>query len=103
MAGMPVCQTMLRASDVTRRLTGIVKGPDGKAVAGGVVKLKNLVTLEIRSFITLKDGTYRFGGLNPDIEYEVWASYQDGSSRTRTLSKFDSAKEPVIDLKVESR
>ena len=88
----------LQATEDLRSLHGVVIGRDGKSVDGAVVKLKNIVTLQIRSFITKGDGSYRFYGLNPDIEYEVWATYQGAASDTKTLSKFNSEKEPVIDL-----
>jgi hypothetical protein len=88
----------ISASDTTRTLTGFVHGRDRKPIAGAVVMLKNLVTLQIRSFISLKDGSYRFTGLNPDIGYEVHATYQGAASDTKTLSRFDSAKEASVDL-----
>ena len=88
----------LQATQDSRSLHGVVIGRDGKSVDGAVVKLKNIVTLQIRSFITKGDGSYRFYGLNPDIEYEVWATYRDAASDTKTLSKFNSEKEPVINL-----
>lgn len=95
---LPLCTAPLPGSDATRRLSGVVSGADGKPVAGAVVKLKNLITLHIRSFISLKDGSYRFAGLNPDIEYEVFATYEGATSSTKKLSKFDSATEASIDL-----
>src|SRR5450759_5198861 len=44
----------------TRSVQGSVSNPDDSAVVGAVVQIKNMKTLQIRSFITLEDGTYRF-------------------------------------------
>ena len=93
--------SLLSGTVGTRTLRGTVSGPDGKPVSGAVVKIKNLVTLHIRSFLSLGDGSYYFAGLNPDIEYEVWASRQGVSSDVKALSRFDSAKEPSIDLRLK--
>lgn len=86
-----------------RTLQGVVKGTEDNALDGAVVKIKNIKTLQIRSFITKADGQYSFGGLSTNADYEVWADYQGGSSETRTLSVFDSRKAAVINLKVEPK
>lgn len=86
-----------------RTLQGLVKGADENPLDGAVVKIKNIKTLQIRSFITKADGQYTFGGLSTNADYEVWADFQGGSSDTRTLSVFDSRKSAVINLKVEPK
>lgn len=86
-----------------RSLQGLVRGADENPVDGAVVKIKNIKTLQIRSFITKADGQYSFGGLSTNADYEVWADFQGGSSDTRTLSVFDSRKAAVINLKVEPK
>jgi len=84
-----------------RALQGTVKDDADNAIEGAVVKLKNVKTLQVRSFITKADGGYSFGGLSTNQDYEVKADHQDRSSDTRTLSVFDSRKVAVINLKVE--
>lgn len=86
-----------------RSLQGLVRGADENPLDGAVVKIKNIKTLQIRSFITKADGQYSFGGLSTNADYEVWADFQGGSSDTRTLSVFDSRKAAVINLKVEPK
>jgi hypothetical protein len=65
--------------------------------------LKNTKTLQIRSFITRDSGAYYFHGLNTDVDYELRADFDGASSKTRTLSSFDTRKEPVVNLKLESK
>jgi len=87
----------------TRSVQGSVSNPDDSAAVGAVVQLKNMKTLQIRSFITLQDGTYRFFELSPDVDYELKADFQGASSGPKTLSSFDSRKKAVINLKLNKK
>ena len=87
----------------TRSVEGSVTSPDDSAVSGAVVQLKNLKTLQIRSFITQEDGTYRFFELSPDVDYELKAEYRGAASSSKTLSSFDSKKKAVINLKLAKK
>lgn len=84
-----------------RSLQGLVTLPDESPAEGAVVKLKNLKTLQVRSYITQKDGKYHFQNLSTNIDYEVVADFRDFASSTRTLSVFDSRFEAIINLKLE--
>jgi len=89
------------ASQVQRRsVTGCVTDKRGNALPRAVVQLKNTATLSIRSFITGKDGRYRFNRLAFDVDYTVNARYGNYSSKARILNKFDSSKHPEVDLVV---
>jgi hypothetical protein len=86
-----------------RSVQGSVSNPDESAVVGAVVQLKNMKTLQIRSFITLEDGTYHFFELSRDVDYELKADFQGASSGAKTLSTFDSRKKAVINLKLNKK
>lgn len=86
-----------------RSLQGTVKTPDDVPLEAAVVKLKNVKTLQVRSFITKADGSYTFGALSTNADYEIWADHAGQSSETRTLSVFDSRKIAIINLKVEPK
>lgn len=87
----------------TRSVSGIVTGADDGVASGAIVQLKNTKTLQIRSFITQKDGRYYFHGLSPDIDYEIKAESQGLSSSTKTLSSYDSRKEAILNLKLNKK
>jgi hypothetical protein len=87
----------------TRSVQGSVSNADDSAVVGAVVQLKNMKTLQIRSFITLEDGTYHFFELSPDVDYELKADFQGATSGSKTLSSFDSRKKAVINLKLNKK
>ena len=86
-----------------RSVQGVVSNAEGEAVNGAVVQLKNTKTLQIRSFITRDNGTYYFHGLGTDVDYELRADFDGASSKTRTLSTFDSRRQPVVNLKLEPK
>ncbi len=90
-----------RKPDKTRSVSGIVRDQRGEPVSGAVVKLKDTKTLQIRSFITLDDGSYRFHGLSTETDYELQASRDGMVSKKRRLSVYDSRKKAIINLKLE--
>jgi carboxypeptidase family protein len=87
----------------TRTVQGTVTGPDDQMVNGAVVQLKNLKTLQIRSFITQKDGAYHFNELSSDVDYELRADYSGESSSPKELSSFDNRKEAILNLKLNPK
>lgn len=86
-----------------RALIGTVTDADDKPVDGAVVQLKDLKTLQVRSFITKDGGTYRFSGLNVNVDYEVKAEFQGMTSQTRQLSIFDERRNPILNLKLQKK
>jgi hypothetical protein len=86
-----------------RSVQGTVRDAADNVVSGAVVQLKNTKTLQIRSFITQKDGAYRFHGLSTSVDYELKADHDGMTSGTRTLSTFDSRRAAVINLKLDKK
>lgn len=86
-----------------RSVEGTVTDEMDNPLSGAVVQLKNVKTLQIRSFITQGDGKYYFQGLSTNVDYELRASHNGKSSPPKTLSSFDSRKRAIINLKVQSR
>lgn len=84
-----------------RTLSGEVRLADDTLVEGAVVQIKNLKTMQIRSFITLKDGKYSFQNLSSSVDFEVRANYKENASPKRMLTVYDTRLDPVINLKLE--
>ena len=84
----------------TRSVHGQVLDASGQPVAKAVVQLKDTKTLQIRSFITEADGSYRFAGLSSNIEYELKADHDGAFSAKKTLDVFNSRKVVTINLKL---
>ena len=86
-----------------RTLTGIVTLPNDKPAFHAAVLLENTKTKLIVSFYSKEDGSYFFHELSPDVDYKISARLDDAVTPTRTLSAFDSRKDPVINLKLEKK
>jgi len=87
----------------TRSIVGTVFDKNGAPVPGAVVLLKDTKTLQVRSFIAQKDGTYHFYGLSSDINYELRAHAGDFTSPSKTVSVFDSHPVITLNLKLKKR
>lgn len=87
-----------------RILIGQVMNSDTSApLPDAVVYLKNNSTQSVHTYIADKDGNYRFTNLSPDVDYQVYADYKGHKSDPKTLSQFDSRKNPTINLRVDLR
>jgi hypothetical protein len=83
-----------------KSVKGEVLGAEDVPLARAVVQLKDTKTLQIRSFVSQDDGSYRFSGLRRDTDYELKATYQGKSSDTKRLSTFDTRDEAVVVLRI---
>ena len=86
-----------------RPVEGIVRDGNDQVVEGAVVQLKNLKTLQVRSFITKEDGRYIFRNLDINIDYELKADGNGGSAGSKKLLVFDDRRKPVIIFKLDPK
>lgn len=70
---------------------------------GAIVLLKDTKTLQVRSYIAQQDGRYHFYGLSTDINYQVRAEHDGTTSKTRTISVFDSHRNVRLNLKLTKK
>jgi protocatechuate 3,4-dioxygenase beta subunit len=89
--------------DQGRNVTGQVMTKSEAPLPDAVVYLKNTKTLTIKSFITEKDGGYRFHGLSPNIDYEIYADYQGQKSQTKTISSFDNRNSITLNIRIDTK
>jgi hypothetical protein len=101
--GSPSTDNNHKSTRVTSRtLTGMVLDKSDKPVANAVVYLKNTKTLTVKTYIAQNDGTYRFPGLSPDVDYDLYAQKDGKKSGTKSLSQFDNRAEPNINLHIDT-
>ena len=86
-----------------RVVQGLVLNVDAQPQQNAVVYLQDQKSLQVRTYITETDGRYRFGQLSSDVDYQLWAEYKGHKSKTRSISSFDSKKELIFDLKIDSK
>lgn len=84
----------------TRAIQGVVLSQQGTPVPGAIILLKNMKTLQVRSYIARNDGKYHFFGLSTDINYQLRAENQGVTSKTKNVSVFDSHKLITVNLKL---
>lgn len=88
-------------SNSVRSVEGKVYGSGSTPVSSAVVYLMDTKTHNVKSFISTQDGSYRFGQLSTDIDYELWAEYKGEKSDKKTISSFNSKKQLFIDLHIK--
>ncbi|MFI5102210.1 MAG: carboxypeptidase-like regulatory domain-containing protein [Terriglobales bacterium] len=89
--------------DKTRLLTGKVLDGGDNPLPNAVVYLTNTHTRSVKTYIVGPDGAYRFPALQPSIDYEVYAQYNNHKSGTKTVSQFDDRTQVYISLKIGTK
>jgi Carboxypeptidase regulatory-like domain len=89
--------------DKTRLLTGKVLDGGDNPLPNAVVYLTNTHTRSVKTYIVGPDGAYRFPALQPSVDYEVYAQYDNRKSGTKTVSQFDDRSQVYISLKVATK
>jgi|SRR5450755_4563456 hypothetical protein len=86
-----------------RTVRGTVVDKDESPADTAVVYLKNAHSQDIITHLSDKDGTFRFSGLDLNVDYEIHAEREGLSSSTRSISNFDTRKEFVLTLKLDRK
>lgn len=89
--------------DKTRLLTGKVMDGNDSPLPNAVVYLTNTHDHSVKTYIVGPEGTYRFPGLQPTLDYEVYAQFEKKKSHTKTVSQFDDRQQVYIDLKIDAK
>jgi hypothetical protein len=95
---VPLCAQ--KGESQLRTLHGSVVDHDETPVPSSVVYLLNVKTQAVKTYIADDAGSYRFSGLDPNVDYEIHAEHNDLQSSTRTVSSFDSRKDIELVLKL---
>ena len=86
-----------------RSVRGTVVDKDEAPVDSGVVYLKNNRTQDVKTYISDKEGQFRFSGLDLNTDYEIHAEREGWMSSVRPVSNFDTRKEIVFTLKLDHK
>lgn len=86
-----------------RTVRGTVVDDKEIPVETAVVYLKNVHTQDIITHLSDSDGTFRFSGLDLNVDYEIHAERNGMTSATRSVSNFDTRKEFVLTLKLDHK
>lgn len=91
----------LAQDSATRSVKGLVTDQAERPLPEAVVQLKNMKTLQVKSFIADEKGQYYFHGLDPNVDYELKAQYEGVTSRARRVSSFDAHSEVIYNFALE--
>jgi dTDP-glucose pyrophosphorylase len=86
-----------------RTVRGTVVDKEEAPVETAVVYLKNVHTQDIITHLSDADGTFRFSGLDLNVDYEIHAEKEGMASANRSVSNFDTRKEFVLTLKLDRK
>ena len=90
-------------TNTTRTIVGTVVDAHGIPVPHANVLLKDMKTLQIRSYIAQNDGSYHFYGLSSDINYQLRAEANGLTSPEKTVTVFNSHKTVKLNLKLNKK
>jgi hypothetical protein len=86
-----------------RTVHGLVLDKAENPVSESVVFLKNERNNIVRTLYTDSTGKYRFSGLDPNTDYEIYAQKNDLKSSTRTVTSYDSRKDIELNLRIDRK
>ena len=86
-----------------RTIQGQVLDENDKVAATAIVHLKDTVSGAQLSAVTNKQGRYQFGELGDKTDYEVYAEKDQRRSPTRSVSRIDTRKVVVLNLKLKPK
>jgi len=84
---------------LARNAHGVVIDAAGAPVPSATVLLKGESDSSVRSYITQKDGTFNFVGLNDDLYYSLKARVGKHETKEAQIGRFDKIGEKPIQLK----
>jgi hypothetical protein len=84
-----------------RSVHGQVVDKDENPISNAVIYLENMSTKSVQSHISEDSGDYNFSGLDPNVDYQIYAEQGDMISSTHTISSFDSRMDVNLEIKVD--
>jgi hypothetical protein len=101
LVALPASRAMAQQTP-QRVVQGKVVDSSGAGLKSATVYLKDGHTLAVKSYIAGDDGSYRFGQLAGNADYQIWAEVGGKKSGVKNITSFDTRNEFNITLKVDT-
>jgi Carboxypeptidase regulatory-like domain len=98
MAGVLAASAVFAQGPALKTVHGSVLTKSEDPISEAIVFLKNLQNGAVKSYISESSGSYRFSGLDPNVDYEIHAEFKGDSSAVRRLSSLDNRKDIYLNL-----
>lgn len=98
LSGIPAHPQSERDRSQLRSVHGLVLDKSQNPISNGIVYLRNMKTNNIRTHISDSQGHYQFSGLNPNVDFQIYAEYKHHKSSRHTISSFESRQDIQLDL-----
>ena len=85
-----------------RILTGTVTDRQHEPLRGAIVQLEDQTNLRVASYVTGKDGRYRFLHLQGNVDYRFWATFHGHRSKAHGIGIFSGKNAPVVNLVIKT-
>lgn len=92
---------LMAQTQADRVVQGKVVDKADAGVKGATVFLKDGHTLAVKSYLAGDDGSYHFGQLAQNTDYQLWAESGGKKSAVKNISSFDTRNQFNINLKIE--
>jgi Carboxypeptidase regulatory-like domain len=84
----------------SKLVLGVVVDQEDHPIPTAVVNLTNRQSKKVSQDITDEKGEFRFGGLNPDMDYELQALFHDHSGKKENISMYDTRSKREFYIKL---
>jgi hypothetical protein len=85
-----------------RILTGVVTDLQHEPLRGAIVQVEDQTNLSVVSYVTGKDGRYRFLHLQGNVDYRFWATFHGHRSKAHQIGIFSAKNAPVVTLVIKT-
>lgn len=84
-----------------KNVHGVVQDLRGKTLPGARVFLKNMKTNVIRTLEADQTGEYKVYGLEPTVDYEIYAEFKGKTSDKKIVSSFLNREDNVLNFQLD--
>jgi hypothetical protein len=95
-------QAAKEKEEPTRTVKGLVTDQAQTPIKQAVVQLKNMRTMDVKSYYTDEQGRFYFAGLDPNTDYEITAKSKGLQEKTRKVSSFDDRMELFYEFNLKA-